>query len=137
MYMTLSAGNEEWYVHEAEGGPSYDDLKRHVGEGAVRDLFDVVSLPNGIDLWVNDEGLLENLPWSLCIEWGAEGERTQPLCGTVVAARSNAEGETIGLEYGDKMFLQGHDSRRGHRFVVMSPDHSVIPVLFVEDIRND
>ena len=56
MYMTLSAGSEVWHTHD--GGPSYDDLKRHVGEGAERDLFDVVRLPNGIDLWVNDEGLI-------------------------------------------------------------------------------
>ena len=130
MYMTLSAGSEVWHTHD--GGPSYNDLKRHVGEGASRDLFDVVRLPNGIDLWVNDEGLIEKLPWSFAIKWWPEfmsEYRTQLLCGTVVAARSDAEGETVGLKEGDAEFLQGINK-------FLFTENGLIPVLFMEDVDN-
>jgi hypothetical protein len=47
----------------------------------------------GLDLWVNDEGLLEGLPFNRMIEGVA-------LVGPILVAGSNEEGDTIGLTDG-------------------------------------
>lgn len=52
-----------------------------------------IGLP-GIDLWVNDEGAVNGLPYAFSI---AMSHRPVPLFGNVVFARHNGEGDTIGL----------------------------------------
>lgn len=57
--------------------------------------LEVVELPNGIDLWLNEEGLLEQL--SVNVLTVADGQVLHTIVGNVFFAGHNDEGETIGL----------------------------------------
>lgn len=116
-HMTLTPGTTEW--ERVEGTPTYHDMKAAVGwEAGPHDLFDRVALPNGIDLWVNDEGLLIALPLCLVIQ-GDYGNIM--LHGKILAARGDDEGETIALAEGDDEYLKPFEA------VVRGPtgDHTV------------
>lgn len=54
--------------------------------------------PFEFDAWVNDEGLLINLPYSCIFRFGKE---TVPLAGNIVFTRTSEWGETIPLEEKD------------------------------------
>lgn len=76
-------------VIEVPGGaPTLAALQRLVG-GYV----DVVRLDDGLDLWVNDEGLLQGLPVNVV----ATALAQTPLVGAAVIARSDQDGETLGV----------------------------------------
>ena len=61
----------------------------------VGGYLEVVRFPLGIDMWVNDEGLINGLPLNLVILKG--GKVISHICGDVFFASADEEGETIGL----------------------------------------
>ena len=61
----------------------------------VGGYLEVVRFPLGIDMWVNDEGLIHGLPLNLVII--RNGKVVSHICGNVFFASANEEGETIGL----------------------------------------
>lgn len=69
-----------------------DDLKTK--QGLVGGLLDVLRLPMGIDLWVNDEGMLHNLPHVLNVEYRGQAI---PIFGDCFLAGHDGEGNTISL----------------------------------------
>ena len=76
--------------------------------------IECVELKNGIDLWVNDSGLIYGLHPSLHVDYsdlGWQGHGIQTLRGTIIAARHDDEGATIGLTDEDIKYLDfGADS---------------------------
>jgi hypothetical protein len=59
----------------------------------VGGYIEAVSLPNGIVLWCNEEGLLEGLPQNLILL----GDRSVPIVGDALFTSADVKGETIGL----------------------------------------
>ena len=76
--------------------------------------IECVQLGNGIDFWVNDSGLIYDLHPSLHVDYsdlGWQGHGVQTLHGTIIAARHDDEGATIGLTDEDIKYLDfGADS---------------------------
>ncbi len=60
----------------------------------VGGLITCVSLGRGIDLWANDEGLYTCAPNRYVTAYNGF---QQPIHGNMFIARSNVEGETVGL----------------------------------------
>lgn len=58
----------------------------------------------GIDLWVNDEGAVNGLPYAFSIPMS---HRAVPLFGNIVFARHNDEGDTISLTDKDIKTITG------------------------------
>lgn len=77
---------------------SSNDTGRSLCNAIGCDLFDVVSLDEGIDLFVDDEGINRGAPLNLVATVLAHvlGSRAV-LFGTAVAVSTDAAGETIGL----------------------------------------
>lgn len=69
-----------------------DSLQAEVG-GRI----EVVGLAKGVDAYVNEEGLLENLPFNCHLPSEFGGGRTVPVVGNIVIASHDDEGETTGL----------------------------------------
>lgn len=61
----------------------------------VEGLVDVVSLNHNIDIWVNDEGLLQGLEPTIALV--RNQEVLSLLVGNIVVASTNDEGETLPL----------------------------------------
>ena len=76
--------------------------------------IECVQLGNGIDFWVNDSGLIYDLHPSLHVDYsdlGWQGHGVQTLHGTIIAARHDDEGATVGLTDEDIKYLDfGADS---------------------------
>ena len=89
--------------------------------------IECVELKNGIDLWVNDSGLIYGLHPSLHVDYsdlGWQGHGVQTLHGTIIAARHDDEGATIGLTDEDIKYLDfGADSG-------MTMDKDSTPVFY-------
>ena len=68
-----------------------------------RALIECVSLTNGIDLFVNEEGSLIDLSPSVHLK---DGWFDQTLRGTVIAVRHDDMGNTVGLKPSDKKSLE-------------------------------
>lgn len=117
--------------------PKDDTL--HSLQGLVGGAVDVLSVrSDGIELWVNDEGLLDDMPPNMAVyaDKGMEeegflsqidydsvvrdGDLYTVLYGPIVAARSDGEGNTVGLDPGDIERLQQErpDSKRAVEEVV-------------------
>ena len=56
----------------------------------VGGYIELVALPNKLDFYVNEEGLIQGLPFNTHI-------RGNPVVGTIFAASRNSSGDTIGL----------------------------------------
>ena len=56
----------------------------------VGGYIECVALKNNIDVWINEEGLLMDLPFNRFVN-------RQPLVGTIFAASHNSSGDTISL----------------------------------------
>lgn len=74
----------------------------------VHGLFDVVHVGDGIDMWVNDEGLINGSPLNpaaTSVKWQEWMRRPDtilmtddpPICGDVVFVGSDENGETVPL----------------------------------------
>jgi len=68
-----------------------------------RALIECVSLTNGIDLFVNEEGSFDPLHPSVHLK---DGWHDQTLLGTVIAVRHDEMGNTVGLKPSDKESLK-------------------------------
>lgn len=72
---------------------SLEDMQSIVGG-----YIDRVSLPLGIDLWVNDEGAINGEELNLIILWGKDSNEHQHIFGSVfLASHDENNGETISL----------------------------------------
>jgi hypothetical protein len=92
--LTLTT-KDELFVDEFEIGNSYRLLSNAVGG-----MIECVGLRNNIDMWVNDNGIAENLPYNAtatAIYWSNFGFMSGTIFGDVIFTSSDGMGETIGL----------------------------------------
>jgi len=91
----ILTAQDELFSYTFEIGDSYQMLKAGVGG-----WIELVRLNNGVDMWVNENGIAENLPYNptaTAIYWSNFGFMSGQIFGDVVFTNSNAEGDTIGL----------------------------------------
>ena len=100
----------QWEVDETDGLADYSEPIKNVQPAYI----ECVQLANGIDFWVNDSGLIYKLHPSLHVDYsdlGWQGFGIQTLRGTIIAARTDGEGATVGLTDEDIKYLDfGADS---------------------------
>ena len=100
----------EWETDITDGPADYSEPTNNVQPAYI----ECVQLKNGIDFWVNDSGLIYDLHPSLHVDYselGWQGHGVQTLHGTIIAARHDNEGATIGLTDEDIKYLDfGADS---------------------------
>ena len=92
--LTLTT-TDEVYVEKFEIGDSYQMLKQN-----VNGWLECVRLDKNIDMWVNENGIAENLDYNAtatAIYWTSFGFMSGQIFGNVVFTSSNDEGDTIGL----------------------------------------
>lgn len=78
---------------------SLENMQKKVGG-----YLEVVRFPLGIDMWVNDEGLIHGLPLNLVII--RKGKVISHICGNVFFASADEEGETIGLNHTQEHWIE-------------------------------
>lgn len=82
-------------AHEFIIGDSYNLLNKTVGG-----MIECVHIGMGIDMWVNENFLFENLPYNAsatAIYWTAFGFMSGQIFGNVIFTSSDGMGETTGL----------------------------------------
>lgn len=92
-YATFKSG--EKITLKQDVGETYDILKKEIGG-----TFDVVSVIEDLDIWVDDEGFLKGLEPTLIIKNSKEPALTDIdilITGPVVFASYDEEGRTISL----------------------------------------
>lgn len=70
----------------------------------VGGYLEVVGLPNGIDMWLNEEGLLVGMKDNLAVVMN--GRITHQIVGNVFFAAHDKEGNTIGLNEYQMMWIK-------------------------------
>jgi len=91
----ILTAQDELFSYNFEIGDSYKMLQAGVGG-----WIELVRLNNGVDMWVNENGIAENLPYNptaTAIYWSNFGFMSGQIFGDVVFTSSNPDGETIGL----------------------------------------
>jgi hypothetical protein len=91
----ILTAQDELFSYNFEIGDSYQMLKAGVGG-----WIELVRLNQGVDMWVNENGIAENLPYNptaTAIYWSNFGFMSGQIFGDVVFTNSNDEGDTIGL----------------------------------------
>jgi len=91
----ILTAQDELFSYNFEIGDSYKMLQAGVGG-----WIELVRLNNDVDMWVNENGIAENLPYNptaTAIYWSNFGFMSGQISGDVVFTNSNAEGDTIGL----------------------------------------
>ena len=91
----ILTAQDELFSYTFEIGDSYKMLQAGVGG-----WIELVRLNNGVDMWVNENGIAENLPYNptaTAIYWSNFGFMSGQIFGDVVFTNSNDEGDTIGL----------------------------------------
>lgn len=91
-YLVYDAEKQEFReLREEDYESNYEMISQNVG-GLIccANYFPF----NGVDAWVNDEGLLMDLPYVCMFEFG---NNRMPLAGNIVFTRTNIDGETIPL----------------------------------------
>jgi len=91
----ILTAEDELFSQTFEIGDSYQMLKAGVGG-----WIELVRLNHGVDMWVNENGIAENLPYNptaTAIYWSNFGFMSGQIFGDVVFTNSNDEGDTIGL----------------------------------------
>ena len=100
----------QWEVDITDGPADYSESTNKVQPAYI----ECVQLANGIDFWVNDSGMIYGYHPSLHVDYselGWGGLSVQTLHGTIIAARHDDEGATIGLTDEDIKYLDfGADS---------------------------
>ena len=98
---------------EFELGKSYDFLR----EG-VEGWLECVSLGNGIDMWLNEEGKILELPinYNATMLWQASYGYSDVMCGNAILTSSNEDGETVGLSEEQVAYIMGKVSYPEIRF---------------------
>jgi hypothetical protein len=87
------------------------DLPLEAMQKIVGGYLDVVALPNDIDMWVNDEGLLDGLPLNLCITRTHFDD--QPIVGNVFFTSHDPHGQTVSLNIDQIEWLKENLTVRG------------------------
>jgi len=91
----ILTAQDELFSYNFEIGDSYKMLQAGVGG-----WIELVRLNNGVDMWVNENGIAENLPYNptaTAIYWSNFGFMSGQIFGDVVFTSSNDEGDTTGL----------------------------------------
>jgi len=86
---------DDLFAKTFEVGDSYQTISDGVGG-----WIELVRLNNGVDMWVNDNGIAENLPYNptaTAIYWSNYGFMSGTIFGDVVFTSSDDTGETTGL----------------------------------------
>ena len=113
----------QWEVDTTVGVADYSVPIKKVQPAYI----ECVQLKNGIDFWVNDSGLIYDFHPSLHVDYsdlGWQGHGVQTLHGTIIAARHDDEGATVGLTDEDIKYLDfGADSG-------MTMDKDSTPVFY-------
>lgn len=110
----------KWEVRD--GVPTLEEMQKAVGG-----LVQVIGLRSGVDLWVNEEGLIRKLPPTVVVE--DERRRIHHiLVGPVVATRSDREGETTSLRAGDITGPLALEAER-HRMNLAPGDLRLLPIM--------
>ena len=101
--VTLTTADEAAYVPFTVGN-SYRLLSDAVGG-----MIECVHLKNGIDMWVNEEGKMIDLPYNPTATgfyWTTYGLMSDVIMGDVILTGSNVDdGETVGLNEGQIAWL--------------------------------
>ena len=87
-----------------EIGDSYSMIQK-----AVSGWIECVRLNNGVDMWVNEEGKILDLPYNptaTAIFWANFGFMSDVIVGNVIFTSSNDEGDTIGLNVSQVEYLK-------------------------------
>lgn len=85
-------------VTKRVGNPPVFEEMEHTLENMqakVGGWLDVVRLPENIDMWVNDEGLINGMPLNLITY--VENEQVHQICGDVLFTSHDEDANTIGL----------------------------------------
>jgi len=91
----ILTATDELFAKSFEIGESYEMLRNGVGG-----WIELVRLNNGVDMWVNEDGIAQNLPYNAtatAIYWSNFGFMSGTIFGDVVFTNSNDEGDTTGL----------------------------------------
>ena len=99
----ILTATDELFAKSFEIGESYQMISDGVGG-----WIELVHLNAGIDMWVNENGIAENLPYNptaTAIYWSHFGFMSGTIFGDVVFTNSNDEGDTIGLTVGQLEYL--------------------------------
>ena len=116
----------QWEIDTTDGPADYSEpIKK--ADSSYTAYIECVQLGNGIDFWINDSGLIYDLHPSLHVDYsdlGWQGFGIQTLRGTIIAARHDDEGATVGLTDEDIKYLDfGADSG-------MTMDKDSTPVFY-------
>ncbi len=89
------------FIHEAAQGNTSDDLRRLAAGGG---LIARVPLGNGLDMWLDDEGLLKQAPinrMAMVVAQQYSGRSlNQILVGTAVLTGDDGSGEAVSIPEG-------------------------------------
>lgn len=77
-----------------------EDMQKIVGG-----LIERVQLPHNIDLWLNEEGMINGLDINIMILWSDNPAYQQPIYGPIFLASYDDNGETNSLTYSQKQWL--------------------------------
>jgi hypothetical protein len=72
-------------------------------QSIVDGCIECISLPKGIDLWVNEEGLLNDSKLNMVLIWENNGK--QPIFGAAFLAGVDDEGEMLPLSDEQRIWL--------------------------------
>ena len=99
----ILTATDELFSYTFEIGDSYEMIREGVGG-----WIELVRLNNGVDMWVNEDGIAQNLPYNptaTAIYWSNFGFMSGQIFGDVVFTNSNDEGDTTGLTVGQFEYL--------------------------------
>ena len=99
----ILTATDELFSKTFDVGNSYEMIREGVGG-----WIELVRLENGVDMWVNENGIAENLPYNptaTAIYWSNFGFMSGQIFGDVVFTNSNDEGDTTGLTVGQFEYL--------------------------------
>ena len=91
----ILTATDELFAKSFEIGDSYQMIR-----DGVDGWIELVRLNNGVDMWVNEDGIAQNLPYNptaTAIYWSNFGFMSGQIFGNVVFTNSNDEGDTTGL----------------------------------------
>ena len=121
MNIVVKKVGEEAFVKEFVNGMELEDMQSMVGG-----LIECVRVAEGIDLWVNDEGKIYNLPINFVL--GTDDCRLlDTINGDVFFAGNNDHGESTGLTDGQITWIKNNLSNQ----CILSDDEgnmAVVPV---------
>ena len=91
----ILTATDELFAKSFEISESYQMIR-----DGVDGWIELVRLNNGVDMWVNEDGIAQNLPYNptaTAIYWSNFGFMSGQIFGNVVFTNSNDEGDTTGL----------------------------------------